>query len=91
MLASGSPAVYEGACVAPSHKRMKAVASAIGARIATLRRAAGLRQAELAERVNPTPAVVSRVETGRELASVQRIAEDAPRAGDVVRALLKRT
>ena len=116
--------------MAPSQKRMNAVAAAIGERIATLRRAAGMTQAELAERVGSTAAVLSRVETGRELASVQRMIEiagalgcelpdlvattreasdpreaviaevaalvrgssieDAQRAGDVVRALLKR-
>ncbi len=63
--------------MAPSQKRMKAVAAAIGGRIATLRRAAGMTQADLAERVGSTAAVLSRVETGRELASMQRLIEIA--------------
>ena len=66
--------VYERR-VAITRKRLLAVSLAIGQRIAVLRRAAGLTQEELAERVGSSKATISRLETGRERASLQRLME----------------
>ena len=59
----------------PTKKRMRAIGASIGERIAVFRRAAGMTQAQLAEQLGSTGSVVSRVETGRELASMQRLIE----------------
>ena len=67
--------------MAISAKRLKSAAKAIGGRIGALRRAAGLTQGTLAERVGSSTAVISRVETGRELASLQRLIEIADALG----------
>lgn len=64
-----------------SSKRVKAVALAIGERIATMRNATGLTQAKLAEKVGTSAPVISRLETGRELASMLRYVEIADALG----------
>lgn len=60
-----------------TEKRLRVIAAAIGERLAARRRAAGLTQAELAARVGSTPVVISRIETGRQHASLQRLIEIA--------------
>ena len=50
---------------------------AIGQRIAALRKEAGLTQEELSERVGSTKSTISRIESGHERASLQRLIEIA--------------
>ena len=74
-------------CVAVSKKRLHASALTIGRQIALLRHEAGLTQETLAERVGSTKATISRLETGRELASVHRLIEIADALDIELRAL----
>jgi transcriptional regulator with XRE-family HTH domain len=50
---------------------MKTIEERLGQRIARQRKAAGLTQAELAEKVNVQPETISRVETGIRAASLE--------------------
>lgn len=54
--------------------RMNTLAERLGHRIARQRRAAGLTQAELAERVDVQPETISRLETGKRAVSLERMA-----------------
>lgn len=56
------------------NRLMKTIEERLGQKIARQRRAAGLTQAELAERVNVQPETISRVETGIRAASLQLLA-----------------
>jgi transcriptional regulator with XRE-family HTH domain len=53
---------------------MKTIEERIGQRIARQRRAVGLTQAQLAEKINVQPETISRVETGNQTASLNLIA-----------------
>lgn len=53
---------------------MNTLAERLGQRIARLRRAAGLTQAELAEKVGVQPETISRLETGKRKVSLEMLA-----------------
>ena len=54
---------------------MQTLEERLGQRIARQRKAMGITQAELAERVEVQPETISRIETGKRAASVNKIAE----------------
>ena len=58
----------------PWVSRMKTIEERIGQRIARQRRAVGLTQAQLAEKINVQPETISRIETGSQAASLDLIA-----------------
>lgn len=59
--------------VTPSKRRQEAVAIALGRRIAELRARAGLTQEAVAEHLGSSKVVISRIETGVDVPSVQRL------------------
>lgn len=54
---------------------MKTIEERLGQRIASQRKAVGLTQAQLAEKVDVQPETISRIETGKRAASVSLIAQ----------------
>lgn len=80
IIATRPLSVYE-AGVSVSKKRLRAAALTLGQQIAALRRGVGMTQEVLAEKVSSTKATISRLETGRELASVHRLIEIADALG----------
>ena len=56
---------------------MATIAEALGQKIAVQRRAAGLTQAQLAERVDVQPETICRIETGKRTASLDLLARIA--------------
>lgn len=76
-----SGAVYESPVMTVQAKRMRTVSIALGKRIAALRVERGLTQEMLAEKLDSAKSVVSRIETGAIVPSLNRLVEIADALG----------